>query len=121
MNELIHIRYNHLSPWEGLNPRQYFDPVKGQELQGSIREHGIQETLLVAAVEGKPGEYKVIAGERRWRETQALLQVFGDEGTERHGMLGGTGFRPLRKVTIKRQRLDGLAFALAPIGARGGR
>ena len=79
MNELIHIRYNHLSPWEGLNPRQYFDPVKGQELQGSIREHGIQETLLVAAVEGKPGEYKVIAGERRWRETQALLQVLKQE------------------------------------------
>lgn len=49
MNELIHVRYSKLTPWPDLNSRRWFDPVAGDLLRDSIREHGVQETLLGAA------------------------------------------------------------------------
>ena len=52
MNTLCHLSIFDLQPWEGLNSRHYFDVEKGLQLRSSIRLHGVQETLLVAKVEG---------------------------------------------------------------------
>jgi len=48
-------------------PRKHFEEAKLEELAASIREHGIIEPILVRR-EG--GNYRILAGERRWRAAQ---------------------------------------------------
>ncbi|WNZ28147.1 ParB/RepB/Spo0J family partition protein (plasmid) [Leptolyngbya sp. NK1-12] len=50
--------------------RRYFDPQKMEQLTASVREYGILENLLVRSMPGKPREYELIAGERRYRAAQ---------------------------------------------------
>jgi ParB family transcriptional regulator, chromosome partitioning protein len=50
--------------------RRYFDPQKMEQLTASVREYGILENLLVRPMLGKPGEYELVAGERRYRAAQ---------------------------------------------------
>ncbi|NJR60565.1 MAG: ParB/RepB/Spo0J family partition protein [Cyanobacteria bacterium CRU_2_1] len=50
--------------------RRYFDPQKMEQLTASVQEYGILENLLVRSMPGKPGEYELIAGERRYRAAQ---------------------------------------------------
>jgi ParB family chromosome partitioning protein len=47
-----------------LQPRQFFDEEKLDELAASIREQGILQPLLVRR---KGNGYELVAGERRWR------------------------------------------------------
>lgn len=50
-------------------PRKTFDPEALQELADSIRTHGLLQPVVVR----RQGEgYELVAGERRWRATQAL-------------------------------------------------
>jgi ParB family transcriptional regulator, chromosome partitioning protein len=50
-------------------PRLAFDEVTLQELAASIREHGVLQPILVRP--NDEGGYQLIAGERRWRASQA--------------------------------------------------
>ena len=49
-------------------PRTKFDPTALEELAESIGEHGLIQPLIVT--EDEPGQYTLIAGERRWRASQ---------------------------------------------------
>jgi ParB family chromosome partitioning protein len=49
-------------------PRTHFEEAALADLAASIREHGIIQPLIVS--EPTPGEYELIAGERRWRAAQ---------------------------------------------------
>jgi ParB family chromosome partitioning protein len=51
-------------------PRQNFDASELDDLTNSIREKGILQPLVVRPHPGRPGEYQIIAGERRWRAAQ---------------------------------------------------
>jgi len=51
-------------------PRSQFDPSALEELAASIREHGILQPLIVTDSGDQPGQYWLIAGERRWRAAQ---------------------------------------------------
>lgn len=50
-------------------PRRYFDKEALEALIESIKQHGILQPLLVRPV--APGEYELVAGERRYRAAQA--------------------------------------------------
>jgi ParB family chromosome partitioning protein len=50
-------------------PRNKFDEIKLQELAHSIKKHGLAQPILVAA-SMIPGEYEIIAGERRYRASK---------------------------------------------------
>jgi ParB/RepB/Spo0J family partition protein len=50
-------------------PRLAFDESTLEELAASIREHGVLQPILVRPLED--GGYQLIAGERRWRASQA--------------------------------------------------
>jgi ParB family transcriptional regulator, chromosome partitioning protein len=50
-------------------PRKHFDKKTLDELAASIKEHGILQPLVVRSV--GPGQFEIIAGERRWRAAQA--------------------------------------------------
>lgn len=49
-------------------PRRHFDAEALEELAGSIKAQGLLQPILVR--EQGPGQYQIIAGERRWRACQ---------------------------------------------------
>ncbi len=51
-------------------PRQDFDKEAIESLADSIREQGVLQPILVRPHETKPGEFEIVAGERRWRAAQ---------------------------------------------------
>ena len=51
-------------------PRKSFDEERDKELEASIREHG-QLNAIIVYLSTVPPRYRLIAGERRWRASQA--------------------------------------------------
>ena len=51
-------------------PRRTFDQGQLDELANSIRAKGIFQPLIVRDRPGYPGDYEIVAGERRWRAAQ---------------------------------------------------
>lgn len=51
-------------------PRHHFDDEALDALAASMREQGVLQPLLVRPHPTKPGEYEIVAGERRWRAAQ---------------------------------------------------
>ena len=51
-------------------PRWVFTEGEVEELAGSIREKGVLQPILVRPAPGRPGEWEIVAGERRWRASQ---------------------------------------------------
>jgi ParB family chromosome partitioning protein len=67
-------------------PRQYFSEADLAELETSIRDKGVLQPILVRPSRGQPGQFEIVAGERRWRAAQkvglmtipALVRELGD-------------------------------------------
>src|SRR6185312_11582917 len=53
------------------NPRRAFSETELAELAESIRQHGVIQPIVVRPVKGAHERYEIIAGERRWRASQA--------------------------------------------------
>jgi ParB family chromosome partitioning protein len=51
-------------------PRRTFTDAEMDELTASIREKGVLQPVLVRPMPGQPGEFQLVAGERRWRAAQ---------------------------------------------------
>lgn len=51
-------------------PRRTFTEAQIDELADSIREKGVLQPILVRPAPGAPGEFQIVAGERRWRAAQ---------------------------------------------------
>ncbi len=51
-------------------PRHVMDPATISELSASIAQKGVLQPLLVRQHSKRPGEFEIIAGERRWRASQ---------------------------------------------------
>jgi len=78
-------------PIDSIKPNKYqarkdFNEAKLQELSQSIKKHGLAQPLLVAQ-SVVPGDYELIAGERRWRaskmaglkEVPVIVKEAGDQ------------------------------------------
>ncbi|MCL2335049.1 MAG: ParB/RepB/Spo0J family partition protein [Endomicrobia bacterium] len=65
---VITIPLNKIKP-NRFQPRKKFDKDKLQELADSIKKHGLAQPILVAN-SIVPGEYEIIAGERRFRASK---------------------------------------------------
>jgi len=69
-------------------PRQHFAEADLAELEGSIRDRGVLQPILVrpSRIAGRENEFEIVAGERRWRAAQraglktipALVRQIGD-------------------------------------------
>ncbi len=53
------------------NPRRAFTEAELGDLADSIRQHGVIQPIVVRPVKGAQDRYEIIAGERRWRASQA--------------------------------------------------
>ena len=51
-------------------PRQHFSEAEIEELTASIRDKGVLQPILVRPSPKTPGQYEIVAGERRWRAAQ---------------------------------------------------
>ena len=58
----------------GLNPRRRFDESVIAELAVSILEHGLLQNLVVRPHPESEGLWQIVAGERRYRALQSLLE-----------------------------------------------
>jgi ParB family chromosome partitioning protein len=65
---VVTIPLNKIKP-NRFQPRNKFNKAKLQELADSIKKHGLAQPILVAA-SIVPGEYEIIAGERRYRASK---------------------------------------------------
>ena len=52
-------------------PRKQFTQADHEELTQSIRDKGVLQPILVRQQPGEDGVWQIIAGERRWRASQA--------------------------------------------------
>lgn len=52
-------------------PRTAMDPDQLADLTESIKAQGVLQPILARPHPGRPGHYQIIAGERRWRASQA--------------------------------------------------
>lgn len=70
-------------------PRTVFDDDKIEELSRTIHTHGIIQPIVIRPIEGEPGRYEIIAGERRyramkklqWTEVPAIVRNLNDRET----------------------------------------
>ncbi|RAK67364.1 ParB/RepB/Spo0J family partition protein [Phenylobacterium kunshanense] len=68
-------------------PRRHFDAEEIADLERSIRDKGILQPILVRPSPTTPGEFEIVAGERRWRAAQqagmtaipALVRALNDD------------------------------------------
>lgn len=55
-------------------PRRTFEPDQLKDLANSIRAKGVIQPLIVRDRPNNPGEFEIVAGERRWRAAQMAQQ-----------------------------------------------
>jgi ParB family chromosome partitioning protein len=51
-------------------PRRTFSEPDIEDLAASVKEKGVLQPILVRPAPGAPGEWQIVAGERRWRAAQ---------------------------------------------------
>ena len=68
-NQIVEIPVAAIVPNQ-YQPRKVFDQTEIQELAQTISEHGLLQPIVVR--EFRPGEYEIIAGERRFRAVKLL-------------------------------------------------
>ncbi len=96
-------------------PRSVFDADKLEELASSIRAQGVVQPILVREI--GPGEYELIAGERRWRAAQlaaietipAVVRDVADEVSVAMALIENIqreDLNPLEEATALRRLID---------------
>jgi ParB family chromosome partitioning protein len=76
-------------------PRKSINRDRLEELAASLRSRGVLQPLLLRAHPGNPGQFQIIAGERRWRAAQlaglhevpALVREFSDSDAMAAGLV----------------------------------
>lgn len=92
-------------------PRRRFEEAALDDLARSLREQGVIQPLIVRRREGSPGEFEIIAGERRWRAAQRaglreVPVVIKDVASD-------TAFEMALVENLQRQDLDPIETAQA--------
>jgi len=96
-------------------PRSVFDTEKLEQLAASIRSQGVVQPVVVR--ETKPGQYELIAGERRWRAAQmaaidsipAVVRDVPDEATIAMALIENIqreDLNPLEEAAALRRLID---------------
>lgn len=86
--EVVKIPIVNITP-NRYQPRTVFDDDKIEELSRTIHTHGVIQPIVVRPIEGEPGSYEIIAGERRyramkkleWTEVPAIVRNLNDRET----------------------------------------
>ena len=113
-DELHHLPLDVIRPGR-YQPRSVFDADKLEELANSIRAQGVVQPVVVR--ETVPGEYELIAGERRWRAAQiagietipAVVRDVEDDATVAMALIENIqreDLNPLEEASALRRLID---------------
>lgn len=113
-DELRHLPLDVIRPGR-YQPRSVFDAGKLEELAASIRAQGVVQAVVVR--ETQPGEFELIAGERRWRAAQlagldtipAVVRDVADEVTVAMSLIENIqreDLNPLEEASALRRLID---------------
>ncbi len=127
---VVFIPVDHISP-NPRQPRTIFDPDEINELAASISSHGIIQPLIVAQ-SGQPGEYQLIAGQRRWMAARqaglntipAILRPASDQERLEIALIENVqraDLNPLEAAEAYRQLAEDFALSHEDIAARVGK
>lgn len=113
-------------------PRQVFDEEALEELVHSIRELGVMQPISVREIEGQPGRYQLVMGERRWRAAQragletipAIVRQTTDDNLLREALLENihrAQLNPLEEAAAYQQLLEEFSVTHEELAVRIGR
>jgi len=98
-------------------PRRNFDRAEIESLAASLKEKGVLQPILVRPLADSPGEYQIVAGERRWRAAQvaalrslpAIVQTLDDQQVLEIGIIENvqrTDLNPYEEALAYRTLID---------------
>jgi ParB family chromosome partitioning protein len=98
-------------------PRRNFDRAEIESLAASLKEKGVLQPILVRPLTDSPGEYQIVAGERRWRAAQvaalrslpAIVQTLDDQQVLEIGIIENvqrTDLNPYEEALAYRTLID---------------
>jgi ParB family transcriptional regulator, chromosome partitioning protein len=113
-----------------LQPRTRFDEEAMASLAASIREVGVLQPILVREI--GPGEYELIAGERRWRAARraglqtmpVLVQTTSDVHSLEQALIENLhreDLNPLEEAAAYQQMVDTFDYTHEQVAARVGK
>jgi len=108
-------------------PRRRFGEAEIAELADSIREKGVLQPVLVRPAPDAPGEYQLVAGERRWRAAQqaglktmpALVRELDDQQVLEIAIIENVqraDLNPLEEAAGYQQLIDDHSYTQADLG-----
>jgi len=111
-------------------PRDHFDEEDLQGLAASIRELGVLQPILVR--EREPGDFELIAGERRWRAAQlaglstipAVVREVEDQTSLEHALvenLHRADLNAIEEAAAYQQLMDDFGMTQDQVAARVGK
>ncbi len=115
-----------------LQPRSAVGTEPLAELEASIREHGVLQPILVRPAADRPGDYELIAGERRWRAASAaglaavpaIVRQMGDREALEAALvenLQREDLNPVERARAYRRLQDEFGMTQEQVAARVGR
>ncbi len=128
VSDLRNIKLSNIKP-DPDQPRRYFDEVGLAELTASIEAHGVLQPIVVIPL--KDGNYQIVAGERRFRASQAagkttipaLVRTLSAQHKLELSLIENIQRRdlnPLETATAYAKLRDQFNLTLEEIGARVG-
>jgi len=108
-------------------PRRHFDEEALAGLVESVREKGVLQPLLLRRDPDRPGDYEIIAGERRWRAAQlagvhevpAVVRDFSDRDALEIALIENIqrqDLSPLEEAEGYRRLMDEFAHTQEDLG-----
>jgi len=113
-------------------PRSVFEPEAFAELVHSIKELGVLQPIVVRQINGEPGKYELIMGERRLRASKeaglakipAVIRETADENMLRDALLENlhrSDLNPLEEASAYQQLLEDFGITQDELANRIGR
>ncbi|MCL2369084.1 MAG: ParB/RepB/Spo0J family partition protein [Alphaproteobacteria bacterium] len=107
-------------------PRKTFTESELKDLTNSIAEKGVLQPILVRNSSKTPGNYEIIAGERRWRasgaaglsEIPALVKTVSDDNAMEIALIENVqreNLNPIEEAAAYKNLLDNCAYTLGDI------
>lgn len=113
-------------------PRAVFDEDDMAELVHSVREIGVLQPVVVRPVDGSPGRYELVMGERRWRASRsaglttvpAIVRETAEDDLLRDALLENlhrSALNPLEEAAAYNQMLEDFGCTHDQLAGRIGR